>query len=97
MSRSTDIYAFRGHRMYVGLSAVIGVTVTPGQLATTIKHGGGGTLWAGGPNVDGASLGYLVYTGEAINVDSSGTIYFVSAGATSTLYILRGKSMGFEP
>ncbi len=91
MARSEDIYSFEGTQLFVGLSSILGVTVTAGQLATTLKHGGGGTLWCGGATV-GVGSGYLVFTGEAINVNSSGTIYFAAAGSTSTLYLLRGFS-----
>lgn len=92
-----NAYSFLGQRYYVGLSAIIGVTVLPGQVATVFKHGGGGTLWAGGPSLAVGASAYLMTTGEAINIDNSGTVYFVSSGITSTLYLFMGKSSGFEP
>lgn len=96
MSRSDDIYAFIGELHYIGLSSIIGITVLAGQVVATLKHGGGGTLWAGGSTV-AINSGYLVSTGEAINVNSSTTIYFVAASATCTLYSLRGRSPGYDP
>jgi len=95
MGTEGSIYGFLGTQHYIGVSQVIGITVIPGLLAMTVKHSGGGTLWSGGATVS-VGNGYLVSTGEALNIDSRGTLYFTSAGATSTIHILRGRTSGFE-
>lgn len=91
-----NAYSFLGSRTFIGLSSITGITVVAGQVGTVFKHGGGGTLWCGGPSL-AVNTSYLMSTGEAINIDNSGTVYFTASGATCTLYTFLGKSSGYEP
>ena len=97
MAIPTNAYSFAGARYYVGLSSIIGLTVIPGQIATIFKHGGGGTLWVGGASLAIGATAYLMTTGEALTIDSGGTVFFAASGATCTVYNFLGRSSGFEP
>jgi hypothetical protein len=92
-----DVHGLEGFRFDVGLSSIIGVTVQPGQIASVFKHFSGGSLEiVNGSTTSPWGLGYLFATNEAVQIDSSTTVYFAASGATVTVMGLRGRSSGFE-
>lgn len=95
MSRETDLQSLVGAQIIIGTSAIVGVTVTPGQLGGILKYSSGGTLWVGGASLTWGN-GYLVTTNEALSLDVVGTYYLAAAGATVVAYSLRGRSGGFD-
>lgn len=94
MAREADIHSFEGQRVTIGLSSIIGITLTAGQVATLVKYLSGGTLEFGGASLSWGQ-GYVVSANEAVAADSSGTLYACATGSTVVVCILRGKSSGF--
>ena len=81
--------------MYVGLSSIISVPVQAGQNAATIKFISGTTFLVGGATLTWGQ-GYPMATGEIINANFSGNIYFAASGSTAVLGLLLGRSEGLE-
>ena len=91
-----DIHDLGGFRVSVGLSSIIGVTVSAGQIATVFKYFTGGSLEiVSGYTASPWGLGYLFSVGEAVQIDQSTTIYFAATGSTAEIMALRGRSAGF--
>ena len=89
MAQRDDVIALDGFRLSVGLSTIVGVTVTANQNAMIFKRFSGGTLEVGGASLTWGQ-GYIVGTNEIINVNSTGTFYLAATGATVTVMFLRG-------
>lgn len=98
-----DIFDTQGGVFYVGTSAVIGFSAMAYQNNVIFKVIAAGTsgCYIGGASMAvglGAGLsgfangGFLVATSDYINIPLSGNIYFTSAGSTSTISALIGKS-----
>lgn len=95
MAKDDDVHSGLGQRFAIGLSQIVGVTVTSGQCAAIYKYFSGGTLEIGGATLTWGN-GYVFSPGEAIAMDSAGTFYFAATGATVVLMVLRGRSAGIE-
>lgn len=93
MSQTENSYGLRGQPLYVGLSSIVGVTVIAGQNFALLKYSSGGSLEIGGVSLSWG-LGYLFNTGEALSLNSYGTVYLAATGATVTTMLLRGLSSG---
>lgn len=91
MSNRNDIYAVDGYLVTVGLSQVLGITITGGVNSSIIKHFAGGTLEIGGSTLTWGQ-GYPFSVGEAISFNRSCTVYLAATGATVTVAVLDGKS-----
>lgn len=94
-SADNDIYGVIGKRLHIGVSAIIGITIVPGQNSQLIKYFTGGSLEIGGATLTWG-IGYLFGGNEAVALDVRGTYYLCATGATATVMLLGGKSMGFE-
>lgn len=84
-------------RVNVGLSAIIGITSLPGQLALSLQYLNGGTLEivsATAPVAPGS--GFILPANVILSFDTTGTIWLASQAATTTVMVLRGRSQGFE-
>lgn len=94
MSRSLDINALNSGRISVGLSTVIGLTLTATQIAAVIKLVSGGTLEiVSGHTAAPWGLGYYLSATEVVSFGQlNGTVYLCSSGATSTVAYLKGFS-----
>ena len=97
MARDHDIYWLNPTRFFVGLSAVIGVSVVAGLNAVVLKNFGGGSLeLVDGTTASPWGLGYLFGSNEVLQMDHAGSIFLAATGATATVMMIRGKSTGFE-
>lgn len=95
MSQRDELFGFEGKRITVGLSQIVGVTVSAGQAAAIIKYFSGGSLEIGGASLTWGQ-GYLMDTKEVVSFQSSGTFYLAATGSTVTCMMFRGKTSGFE-
>lgn len=86
-----NIVTLKGERLAVGLSAIIGITLVPGQQVAVLKYFSGGSLEIGGSALTWGA-GYLMGTSEVLNMKSQGTFYLAATGATAVAMLLRGKS-----
>ena len=91
-----DIFSFQGEQVNVGPSAIVGVTVIPGQAYMYLRNSSGGTLWVGVTAGGGWGQGYHMAAADAplLFRDFVGTLYMVGAGATVVTYVLRGRTPG---
>lgn len=96
MSRSEDIKFIIGQKIVIGLSQILGITLSDKQIAGTIRYASGGSLELGMTQGSAWGTGYLMGTGEIANINCAGTFYVAATGATVTAYVLRGLSMGSE-
>lgn len=106
MSRSSEyIYRLTPRQIVIAPGATLAffMDVQAGQLATTIKYYGGGTLEildAQGSTLSGATLaalsgtGYLVGSSEILNIGGPARFYLSATGATTTVMALLGKTSG---
>lgn len=99
--RSTDIYSIYPETLVIGTSITVLVSPLPGQLSVGLKWGAGGTLWFYGSSISGGctfatAQQYLIGGAEIVNLASSGPFKLGVSGATTTVYMYRGRSMGFE-
>lgn len=84
-----------------GVSLAYLMQQAPGEISSSIKYVGGGSLEIIGRGGQGATVvptagtGYLMSGGEAFNFDGAASYYLVATGATATLYFLKGLSQGF--
>lgn len=84
-------------RVNVGLSALIGITALPGQLALSLQYLTGGTLEIVSATAPvGAGSGFIMPANVILSFDTTGTIWLSSQSATTTVMVLRGRSQGFE-
>lgn len=96
LTGDTDVYALVGTPLYVGLSAIIGVTIQSGYCATVVKYASGGSLEIGGSSMSWGT-GYLFGVNEAVSINMRGTFFLAATGATATVYLLTGLSQGATP
>lgn len=98
-------------QLNVGLSAVIGLTNIPGQCPPVLlRYLSGGTLeivGTGGTQVGSGFTGILpsvavgsgfqMRSGDpAISVNTDGTIFFISSGATSIVSFIQHRSADYS-
>lgn len=89
MAFDLDLVAFEGKRINVGLSAIIGITVTSSQAGAVFKYISGGTCEIGGATL-AAGIGYVLASGEAVSLNARGTFYVTASGATAVCMLFRG-------
>lgn len=94
-----DIFDFAGIYFAVGLSSVVGLTVTAGLNASVIKHISGGSLLmngttyaAGVSGIGSSGIGYLFSVGEAFSLNRSCTLNLWAVGATALVTVGDGKT-----
>ncbi len=107
MGRDNEARSLVCGQLAVGLSAVIGLTFIAGQMAPTVlRFISGGTcqlVGVGGTQVGtgftnlvpalGPGQGYQFFSGDAaLILQSSGTLFFTSAGATSIIGFVQHRS-----
>lgn len=100
MGRETDIFSLYPETIVAASGVTIVFQAIPGQVSSTIKYGSGGTLFFYGATQSfGASFStaakYLIGSGEVYTFDSSGSWSVGIEGATTTFYVLRGRTAGF--
>lgn len=97
MAREGIAGDFLPQRISVGLSALVGITGLPGQVALSLQYLSGGTLEIAslGASV-GWGAGWIIPASSIISGDISGTIWLASSGTTTTVMVLRSRSQGFE-
>lgn len=111
MAREADGKALVCGALQVGLSSIIGLTSIPGQLPyTVLRYLSGGTLeivGIGGTQVGTGftglippatvGSGFQLRAGDPpLYLDMSGTIYFLSSGATSIVSVIRHLSADYS-
>lgn len=96
MASELNMKSVVGEKIAVGLSSIQGVTLLPGQVSSYLKFSSGGTLWMGGATLTWGN-GYHVAAAETVPFNLGGTFYLAAAGATVVVYLLRGRSAGYEP
>lgn len=99
--RSEDIFSLYPETIVLGTSLSCTVSALPGQLACTLKYGSGGTLYFLGTSSSiGCSFAtaqkYPIGLTEVFSFDSAGQFRVGAEGATTTFYLVRGRSMGFD-
>lgn len=94
MAREDDIHGITCGVVVVGLSSILGITACPGQVATSMRYGAGGSLEIGGSGHTWGA-GYLFGTSEVKDFNDAGTFFVSARGATVTFYIMRGLSAGY--
>lgn len=97
MGREKVIAGFEPYSVAVGLSSLIGLTVMPGQINLSMQYMSGGTLRIESYGASlGSMQGFIVPTNAILTFDTIGTVWLSSAGATSIVQVLVGRSQGFE-
>ncbi len=87
---SSSIQTILGSRGSVGLSSITGITVMSSLSAWQLKMVSGGTLEVGVTSGGGWGAGYIMQTGEILNVLGPGTFYLAASGATCTYHLIQG-------
>ena len=82
-------------RVNIGLSSIIGVTVSAGQLGCIFQFISGGSLEIGGATLTWGN-GFIVAPGSALNLNQSSTFYLAASGATAVCQVLKSLSQGNE-
>jgi hypothetical protein len=93
MAYELDISGFRGEKLVIGLSTIVGVTCLSFQNAVTFKNALGGSCELGGASLtwgQGYLLGVSGLPVEIVNINGRGTFFACATGATVTAYIFRG-------
>lgn len=93
MAQFDDIFNFRGEKVVIGASQILGVTLLAGQKWGTLKYASGGSLEIGGPSLT-FGQGYLVSASEALSFPMTNTFYLAASGATVVSFLLRGLTNG---
>lgn len=96
-----DVFNVFPEKLIIGVGVTCRIASIPGQNAGTIKYGGGGTLWViGASQSSGCSFAvanqWPVGAAEILNMNLAGGLYLYVTGATTSVFMLRGKSQGFE-
>lgn len=88
---------FVPERVAIGLSAIVGISVMPGQLSVSLEMLSGQTLEIVNPNTPVLwGSGFPFPTNAIMSFDSIGTMWLAASGATAVVVVLRGRSEGFE-
>jgi hypothetical protein len=100
VGRETDIFSLYPETIVAASGVTIIFQPIQGQVSATVKYGSGGTLFFYGATQSfGASFStaakFLIGSGEVYTFDSSGNFSIGIEGATTTFYVLRGRSAGF--
>lgn len=90
-----DVDSLVGRQISVGLSQIIGVTVSAGQNSVSFYRFSGGSLLVGGLTLNWTN-GYIMQSNQIVNVQSAGTFYLAAVGSTVTVMLLFGRTAGFE-
>lgn len=90
MGKQGDIVTLQSQRIAIGLSSVIGVTVSDYLCGWQFKMTKGGTLEIGVTSGGGWGAGYAMDLGEICNITGAGTFYMVASGATCMGHLLQG-------
>lgn len=96
-----DIANVLAEKLVIGTGVTCHIQVIPGQNAAALKYGGGGTLVIlGTSSVFGCTFAvanqYVVGTAEVCNLNLMGGINIIAFGVTTTAFLLRGRTVGFE-
>lgn len=104
MARELTVYGITAGIYNVPGGTGMLIRAAPGEISSTIKYFGGGSLeivGAGGPSLSVgltsslAGTGYLLSSLEAFNFEGAAYYYLIATGATATAYFLKGLSQGF--
>lgn len=105
MAQRNDIFGLLPETLFVpsGATNAILVEGKATEIGSVLNYLSGGTLWimgvTGGATLtdaqlatafDGATLRFLVQSGQAVNIDGAPRYYLASTGATTTCQLLRG-------
>ena len=91
MAQSQDVFGLQARTVAVGLSQIIGVTISANVNSALIQTISGGSFM----EVGGASLTWgqgFRYVGIPIAFNCTGTFYLCSSGSTAVANILFGLS-----
>ena len=91
-----EVFSLVAERVTLAPNTLRGITVVPGLNSIVVKYGAGGTLEIGGSSLT-VGNGYVIGSGEAVNIQVSNTFYLICSGVTTTAFLLRGRSEGFDP
>ena len=99
-SANYPAYGITTYFVNVGLSAVIGLSVSPHVAYTDLRAYSGGTLFLGGL---GAAHGTLLAAGMFLSgtnmvpyrITGPAGVAFVAAGATAVVHVLQGLKEGY--
>ncbi len=94
--RQTDVFSVITERVNVGLSAVIGITGGPNVVSVTLEYLTGGTCELMGASTQAAGTGYLLGSGRDLTLGGPATVFLLSAGATSTVMVLKSLNATLE-
>ena len=99
--RSVDVHSLYPETLTIGSSLSVLVSPLPGQLTVTLKYGSGGTLWFSGSTLTtgctfATAQRYLMASTEIFNFVGAGQFKLEVTGATTTVYLVRGRSAGFD-
>lgn len=107
MSQRNDIFGLIPETLYVpsGATNALLIEGEVGEAGSVLNYLSGGTLWimgvTGGQTLSaatlasqftGATLLFLVQSGQALNIDGAPRYYLAATGATVTCQILHGLS-----
>ena len=101
MSRTDDIFSVYPETLVIGASISCTVTPLPGQCSVTLKYGTGGTLWFLGTSSSigcsfASAQAYLIGGSEIFSMANSGSFRLGANGATTTVYVARGRTQGYD-
>lgn len=93
--------ALKTGRLNVGLSAIVGLTLSTGAIGSLyLNQGASGTFdIVSGPTLsstNGWSAGFALGASMLLKIPMSGTVYFTCSGATGTIFFIQTLSDGFE-
>jgi hypothetical protein len=95
-SSSDSIFNIQSGRLAVGLSGIFGLSLVPGQQQVIVSYVSGSSLC----EIGGASLtwgqGYIIplIANSPLVINTTGTVYFATAGATTVIQYIKGVSAG---
>jgi len=101
MSHENNSYALYPETLVIGASTACDVLPLPGQNRVWLQYGSGGTLFILGTSItEGSTFAsaqrFLVpFTTTPFLIPLSGILKLGSNGATTTCFLLRGRSDGF--
>lgn len=99
MANQDDVFNLRADTIFVGIgtSGAVGITCGAGVNSQIFKHVAGGTLYITGTTtklLSGATMGYLMGYGEAVNIGGPASYFVTSFGATSMTCLIKTLTAG---
>lgn len=95
MNSEGNILSFKADLFEIGPSLTFGVTAVAGQVSTQICHYSGGTAGIASGNSIAIQACFHLIPGQVLDLgDVRGTFYISTAGVTSVIRVLRGKTAG---